>query len=146
MWRTNRTAHPGGQFCCPEPQAMDRYLGAQLKEVSRSAGGLGDPRAYRMGKHNGKYPFQKQSLTVPQLGFPGGSAVRICLQCRRAGFHAWVRRICWRRDWQSTPIFLPGEFHGQRSLVGYRLRGCKHCSWHATSINKYELLMIVLLF
>ena len=61
-------------------------LGAQLKEVSRSAGGLGDPRAYRMGKHNGKYPFQKQSLTVPQLGFPGGSAVRICLQCRRAGF------------------------------------------------------------
>ena len=31
----------------------------------------------------------------------------------------------WRREWQSTPIFLPGESHGQRSLVGYSLRGCK---------------------
>ena len=25
----------------------------------------------------------------------------------------------WRREWQPTPVFLPGEIHGQRSLVGY---------------------------
>ena len=31
----------------------------------------------------------------------------------------------WRRKWQSTPVFLPGEPHGQRSLVGYRPRGPK---------------------
>ena len=31
----------------------------------------------------------------------------------------WVRKILWRRKWQHTPVFLPGEFHGQRSLVGY---------------------------
>ena len=31
----------------------------------------------------------------------------------------WVRKIPWRREWQSTPVFLPGECHGQRSLVGY---------------------------
>ena len=31
----------------------------------------------------------------------------------------WVRKIPWRREWLPTPIFLPGEFHGQRSLVGY---------------------------
>ena len=30
-----------------------------------------------------------------------------------------VRKIPWRREWQPTPVFLPGEFHGQRSLVGY---------------------------
>ena len=30
----------------------------------------------------------------------------------------WVRKILWRREWQPTPVFLPGEFHGQRSLVG----------------------------
>ena len=30
-----------------------------------------------------------------------------------------VREIPWRREWQPTPVFLPGEFHGQRSLVGY---------------------------
>ena len=27
----------------------------------------------------------------------------------------------WRRKWQPTSVFLPGEFHGQRSLVGYSL-------------------------
>ena len=31
----------------------------------------------------------------------------------------------WRRKWQPTPLFLPGEFHGQRSLAGYSPRGHK---------------------
>ena len=31
----------------------------------------------------------------------------------------WVRKIPWRRKWQSTPVSLPGESHGQRSLAGY---------------------------
>ena len=34
-------------------------------------------------------------------------------------FDSWVRKIPWRREWQPTPVFLPGEFHGQRSLVGF---------------------------
>ena len=42
---------------------------------------------------------------------------RICLQCRRPRFNSWVGKIPWRREWQPTSIFLPGEFHGQRSLV-----------------------------
>ena len=45
---------------------------------------------------------------------------RICLQCRRPGFNPWVGKVPWRREWPPTQIFLPGEFHGQRSLVGYR--------------------------
>ena len=48
---------------------------------------------------------------------------RICLQCRRPGFNPWLRKILWRRAWQPTPVFLPGEFRGQRSLVGYIPRG-----------------------
>ena len=32
---------------------------------------------------------------------------------------SWVGRISWRREWQATPVSLPGEFHGQRSLSGY---------------------------
>ena len=44
---------------------------------------------------------------------------RICLQCRRPGFNPWVRKIPWRREWLPTPVLLPGEFHGQRSLAGY---------------------------
>ena len=50
---------------------------------------------------------------------------RICLQCRRCGFDSWVGKIPWRRKWQPTPVFLPGESHGQRSLVGCSPRGHK---------------------
>ena len=46
-------------------------------------------------------------------------------QCRRRGFDPWVRKIPWRRKWQPPPVFLPGEFHGQRSLVGNSPRGLK---------------------
>ena len=48
--------------------------------------------------------------------------IKNCLQCRRPGFDTWVEKIPWRRKWQPTPVFLPGEFHGQRSLAGY-------CAW-----------------
>ena len=34
-----------------------------------------------------------------------------------------LRKISWRREWPPTPVFLPGDFHGQRSLVGYSLWG-----------------------
>ena len=44
---------------------------------------------------------------------------RICLQWRRLGLDAWVRKIPWRRKWQPTPVFLPGKSHGQRSLAVY---------------------------
>ena len=43
--------------------------------------------------------------------------------CRGHGFNPWVRTIPWRRKWQPNPVFLPGESHGQRSLVGYSPRG-----------------------
>jgi len=31
----------------------------------------------------------------------------------------WIGKIPWRREWQPILVFLPGEFHGQKSLVGY---------------------------
>ena len=40
-----------------------------------------------------------------------------CLQGGRSGFDPWVGKIPWRRKWQPTPVSLPGESHGQRSLV-----------------------------
>ena len=46
-------------------------------------------------------------------------------QYRRRGFDSWVGKIPWRRKWQPTSIFLPGESHGQRSLVGYGAWGHK---------------------
>ena len=38
---------------------------------------------------------------------------------RMESAHPWSRKILWRRKWQPTPVFLPGKFHGQWSLVGY---------------------------
>ena len=43
----------------------------------------------------------------------------------RLGFDPWVKSIPRRRKWQPTPVFLPGKFHGQRSLVDYIPWGCK---------------------
>ena len=34
-------------------------------------------------------------------------------------FYPWVRKILWRRKWPPTPVFLPEESHGQRSLAGF---------------------------
>ena len=48
--------------------------------------------------------------------------VRNYLQCRRPGFDPWLGKIPWRREWPPTPVFLPGEFYGQRRLAGY-------CPW-----------------
>ena len=42
-----------------------------------------------------------------------------CRRLKRHGFSPWVGKIPWRRAWQPTPVFLPGETHGQRNLVGY---------------------------
>ena len=44
-------------------------------------------------------------------------------QCQRRGFDPWVRKLPWRRQWHPTPVLLPGESHGQRSLVGCSPRG-----------------------
>ena len=40
-------------------------------------------------------------------------------QCKRCGFNSWVERILWKRKWQSTPVLLPRDSHGQTSLAGY---------------------------
>ena len=56
---------------------------------------------------------------MSQGGFPGGSEVKRLSAMQETRVPSLVRKIPWRRKWQHTPIFLPGESHGQRSLVGY---------------------------
>ena len=48
-----------------------------------------------------------------------------CRRYKRLGFDPWVRRIPWSRKWHLTLVFLPGKFHGQRSLAGYSQWGSK---------------------
>ena len=72
-----------------------------------------------MGTHRG-------CLSVPSppasLGLSGGEGA---CQRRRCEFSPWVRKMPWRREWQPTPVFLPGESHEQRSLAGYSPGGHK---------------------
>ena len=46
-------------------------------------------------------------------------------EAQEIGFNPWVEKIPWSRKWQSTPVFLTKEPHGQRSLVGYSQWGHK---------------------
>ena len=60
------------------------------------------------------------------MAFPGVSTVKeSTCQCRRYRFNSWAGKMPWRRKWQPTPVFLPGQSHGQRSLVGYSPWGRK---------------------
>ena len=58
-------------------------------------------------------------------GFPGGARHEEphlnAGELRHLLFDLWVRKIPWRTAQQPAPVFLPGESHGQRSLVGYSL-------------------------
>ena len=57
--------------------------------------------------------------------FPGGSDGKESAAIWRLGFSLWFGKILWRREWLLTPVFLPGEFHGQMSLMGYSPWGSK---------------------
>ena len=58
-------------------------------------------------------------------GFPGTSDGRESACNARPGFYPWVGQTPCRREWQPTPVFLLGEFHGQKSLESYSPWGCQ---------------------
>jgi len=60
------------------------------------------------------------------VGFPRGSVAKnlpATLEMLETRFYPWVGKIPWGRAWEPTPVFLPGESHGQGSLVGYSSQG-----------------------
>ena len=71
------------------------------------------------------------NITCPRSWscFPGGtSGKEPTCQCRRqkrCEFDPWVRKIPWRREWQPTPVLLPGESRRQRDLAGFSPQGHK---------------------
>ena len=75
--------------------------------------------------------------------FPSGS-VRTRQQCRSHGrcrLDLSVRKLPWRRKWQPTPVFLPGESHGQSSLAGYSPWGHKESD--TTEVTQHTLTVLV---
>ena len=65
------------------------------------------------------------SINSFPAGVGGKEPACQCKRYKRHGFNPWVRKIPWSREWQPTPVFLPGESYGQISLAGYRLCGSK---------------------
>ena len=87
------------------------------------------------GKDKGAWYTEVHSIAKSQTrlsdlykGFPGGASGKEpacqCRRCKRHGFHSWVMKIPRRSAWQSTPVFFPREFHGQRSLASYSPWDC----------------------
>ena len=61
----------------------------------------------------------KQTNDRYRIGSVGKGICLTFRRHRRCGFASWVRKVLWRKNWQPTPVFSPGEPHGQRHLVGY---------------------------
>ena len=122
---------------------LGRWVGANLGGLWRSRKGVGTPRGGELrtqvrgppAAFQGGLAGLRQSahrcftFRCASLLFQGSPVwlrqLRICLQCGRPGFDPWVGKIPWIREWLPTPVFWPGEFRGQRSLVGYSPWGRK---------------------
>ena len=71
---------------------------------------------------NVSWKSNHHQLTTTTLGQPGfllKYKFNRASSVKRHRFDPWVGKITWGRAWQPTPVFLPGESHGQRSLSGY---------------------------
>ena len=88
--------------------------------------------------HQGSQEKRPSSPTHPGfklsqlfLGLPrwccGQETARQCRRLKRHGFNPWVGKIPWRRAWQPTPVFLPGESHKHSDTT--------EATWHAHSIS-----------
>ena len=72
----------------------------------------------------------KEAIKIRLLGW-----ARICPQCGKHRFDSWVGKIPWRKEWLPPPVFLPGESHGQRRLVGYVLVVTKNWTWQQPTLQ-----------
>ena len=63
------------------------------------------------------------------MDFPGHtSGKKLTCQCKRdkrCSFDPWVRKMPWSGNGNPLQYFLPGKFHGERSLLGYSPWGCR---------------------
>ena len=107
-------------WCCQDsPQEFETCLRFSLK---------GRKQNYKC-THTHTHTHTHTALVVKNL--PANTGDIRDRKHKRHGFVPWVRKITWRRAWQPTPVFLPGESHGQRSLAGY-------CPWGRKESNTIE--------
>ena len=106
-----------------------------IQETRVPSLGREDPLEEKMAAHPSILAWRS-----PWTEEPGGSdSKEFACQCGRPRFEPWVGNIPWRREWLPTPVFLPGAFHGQRSLVGYSPWGHKESDMtERLSTHTYE--------
>ena len=84
------------------------------------------PQGFRENSPNCPLCQNIYNLMSWMRGFPCSTSGKVSnCQCKRCECDPWVGKIPWRRKWQPTPVFLPGESHGERRLVGYSPWGRK---------------------
>ena len=90
------------------------------------------------------WPQLSDFTFIDTIGLPRWlSGKESACQSRRWGFNPWVRKILWKRNWQPTPVFLPGKCHGQRSLAGYGPWGLKRVG-HDFATKQQNALKLLL--
>ena len=89
--------------------------------------------------------YSKSPCNLNTRGFPGGASDKeLTCQCKRVKRYVldpWMGKIPWRRSWQPTPVFLSGESHRQRSLVGYSHGVAKSQTWLSTRTQEKTIIV-----
>ena len=144
LWRAHSLVSSQGMFLVklhPEPRGLlSDWRVLRKSEWTELAWAHAGTDCFCLTKNSGHWPqlmlaeiqfallathstsYFSYLLISVYLGFPGdasGKEPTYQYTHKRCGFDPWVRKIPWRRAWQPTPVFLPGESRGQRSLVGY---------------------------
>ena len=92
------------------------------------------------GYYNGVPVSDKDPAQVCITKTSGTSLLKNLPAMQEPWFNPWAWRKPWRREWQPAPVFLPREFHGQRSLVGYSPWG------HEASDMTEQLILLFFTF
>ena len=92
------------------------------------------PRTALMGQTSGRW-------SLGRLGFPGGSAVKNPPAMQETWVQSLSQQDPLEKEMPPTPVFLPGEFHGQKSLVGYSPWGRKEIEWATNIFSDFSTIM-----
>ena len=103
--------------------ALEKEMANHSSVLAWRIPGTGEPGGPpSMGSHRVGHDWSDLAVAVRKEGFLGGtSGTEPACHCRRhkrRSLNPWAGKIPWRRAWQPTTVFLPGETCGQRSLVG----------------------------
>ena len=81
-------------------------------------------------------------ILIAYSGWHNGKASACpCRRRERCRLDTWVGKMPWSRKWQPTLLFLPGKFHGKRSLVGYNPCGCKESDMTEHTLTWEQLIL-----